>query len=289
VIWANVQYASQEAVDELLWATHVSVTNCYRKIITRIHRPDQIVLKRKLEKLYTKYIKTTQDFYKGFLQRFCARYHLQDLKRIVSKAKLEMEVPDEDQIDAKSANISGIVTGIGHSTLIYLGDLSRYRTLMRAPERRSWEQALTYYSLANDLKPDSGFGHHQCGVIFTENSDHLSIVYHLYRSLASPEPHPNAFANLDRECKDLAKLQSRSLSNDKEALLLWFVKLHAYLFKGDETRQHEELVEEVLHRLGTSLAQQIEEQENEVDAALLKMVLINICAYHVSLQKVDSK
>lgn len=252
------------------------------------------MLKRKVEKLYQRYLKTAQEFYKGFLQRFCARFNLEELKRVASEADLDMKVPGHDQVDAESEQVTKIVNGIGHMTLIYLGDLSRYRTLLKAPERRTWEKALTYYCLANDLMPESGFGHHQCGVVFIEADDRLSVLYHLYRSLTSKTPHPNAQTNLDRELKDLAKPRHAQIRRDEDALVYWFRRLLAHLNKGEEFRQHSELVGEVLNRLRLAL-QKVEARttnglsDRRMTVRLLKMVLINICAYRFSVDKVNSE
>jgi protein SMG7 len=280
-------FASQENVHDTLWQTHVHVTNSFRKAISKAQRPEHVVLKRKLEKHYMRYIKTAQDFYKGFLQRFCARYDIKDLRRIAGQAKLSMSVPEEDQVSPETSEVSDIVKEIGYMTLIYLGDLCRYRTLMRAPESRTWEPALTYYALANDLLPGSGYGHHQCGVIYLENHDHFSVLYHLLRSLTCDKPHPNALVNVERECRNnMTRGQYRQSDSSKEALVFWHVKLHAFLFRGEEFRQYDELVAEVLHRIGLALKQ---DDDLPVDKALLKLVLINICAYRVSLDKVKSE
>lgn len=251
--------------------------------MARLQGHDNAVLRRKLERLYSTYLKTAQYFYKGYLQRVCARYDMKDLRRIARQADLqEMPVPDADKVDPAAAHLDEIVKESCHKMLIYLGDLSRYRTLMR-PKDRKWDAALSYYFLANELIPESGYGHHQCGVIYVETEDHLEVVYHLYRALACDMPHPNAPTNLKREFNDLQKRKSTGI---KHALVNWFVKLHAFYFQGKEFAERKELESEVDHRLavsmktGTGLGS---------DKDLLKIILINISAYVVAKEKIRSR
>lgn len=118
-----------------------------------------------MDRLYAHYLKTAQYFYRGYLQRICARYQITDLQRIARRADLEeMPVPDEDKVDAKAKQLDNIVRMSCHKTLIYLGDLARYRAINRGKEPK-WDNALAYYLLADELIPALGHGHHQCGVI----------------------------------------------------------------------------------------------------------------------------
>jgi hypothetical protein len=207
---------------------------------------------------------------------------MKDLKRIARRAELdEMPVPDKDKVDVAAAQLEDIVRESCHKTLIYLGDLARYRTLLRSKDRK-WEGALAYYLLANELIPESGYGHHQCGVIYVETEDHLQVVYHLYRSLACARPHPNAMGNLGREFRDL---QKRKNITTKHALLTWFVKLHAFYSRGKEFTERKELESEVNHRLGLAMKTGTGYGS---DMDLLKMVLINITAYVSAQNKINS-
>lgn len=147
--------------------------------------------------------------------------------------------------------------------------------------------ALLYYDLAHDVKPSSGDAHHQMGMIYTEENNHLLVVYHLYRSLAIEWPHGNSTRNLEIEFKQL--LQSSPPSrrtgppHPNDAFSNWFVKLHAYFYKGEQFSQQAELENEVLHRLEMML------KKPDTFALILKMVLINIAAYYVAKSRIESK
>lgn len=274
--------ANEKSAEDALWHTHTLVTKTYRKVLSRLQGNDSFVLRRKLEKLYSHYLKTAQYFYRGYLQRVCARYDMKDLRRIARRAELqEMPLPDKDKVDATATQLEDIVKRSCHKTLIYLGDLTRYRTLLRTKDP-NWDGALAYYLLANDLIPESGHGYHQCGVIYVETEDHLQVVYHLYRALACDLPHPNASTNLDLEFREF---QKRKDITTKHALTTWFVKLHAFYSQGKEFTERKELEREVDHRL--SLAMKTGKGYDS-DLDLLKIVLINITAFVVAQDKVAS-
>ncbi|KAK3940494.1 protein SMG7 [Diplogelasinospora grovesii] len=287
IIWVDLRDATQKGVESTLWHTHSYVTKTYKKVIARLQTSDQVVLKRKIEKMYLAFLKTTQYFYKGYLQRICARYKMNILKRIARRAELEeMPVPDQDKVDAGAAQLEELVLASCHKTLVYLGDLARYRTLLRTKDRH-WENALTYYALANELMPESGYAHHQCGVIYLEIENHLEVVYHWYRSLACEKPHPLASSNLEHEFRSLRQKKTGGFKDGNQAMLSWFVKLHAFYFKGEEFTERNELEVEVLHRL--SMALKSASTQPDVHDSLLKMLLINICAYHVGLAQIQAK
>ncbi|KAK4106099.1 hypothetical protein N658DRAFT_415652 [Parathielavia hyrcaniae] len=282
-IWPDIRASNEKAAEDVLWQTHTLVAKAYRKVLSRLQGHDHVVFRRKLEKLYTNYLKTAQYFYRGYFQRVCARYNMKDLQRIARRAELEeMPVPDKDKVDAAAAGLKDIVRRSCHKTLIYLGDLARYRTLLRSKDRQ-WDGALAYYLLANELNPDSGYGHHQCSVIYIETEDHLQVVYHLYLALACTVPHPNAPMNLEREFREL---QNRKSFTTKHALVTWFVKLHAFYSQGTEFTERKELEREVDHRLAIALKTGTGYSS---DTDLLKMVLINITAYVAAHKKIQEK
>ncbi|KAK4143692.1 uncharacterized protein C8A04DRAFT_12200 [Dichotomopilus funicola] len=281
-IWPDIRAATDKKAEEALWGTHNSITKSYRKALSKIQGPNHIVARRKMDRLFTHYLKTAQYFYRGYLQRICARYQMTDLQRIARRADLEeMPVPDEDKVDAEAKKLDEVVRTSCHKTLIYLGDLARYRTT-RGKEPK-WDNALAYYLLADELMPDLGHGHHQCSVIYCETGDHFEVVYHLYRSLACATPHPNALMNLEREFRELYKRKDKAT---KHALTAWFVKLHAFYFRGKEFSERKSLESEVEHQL--VLAMKTGSGYGSA-SDLLRIVLINITAYMTAQNRINEK
>ncbi|KAK3375173.1 hypothetical protein B0H63DRAFT_269661 [Podospora didyma] len=284
-VWFDIRAATEKNAEDALWNTHSAVTRVYRKILEGLRNRDQVVLRRKIEKNYLNYLTVSQYFYKGYLQRVCARYDIKDLNRVARRAKLEdMPLPDDQKVDAAAANLEGLVTESCHKLLVCLGDLARYRTHLRSPKDQRWDTALMYYALANELVPESGYGHHQCGVIYLEIKNHLEVVYHLYRAMACDTPHPNASTNLEREFREVRGKKTAGAQGVNGALLSWFVKLHAFYYQGDEFTERKELEDEVDHRMAVAVKATT---QTDVDMDLLKMVLINITAYVVGKDKIQ--
>ena len=67
-IFADFKYATKHGVDDSLWQLHSFVNNEYRSLLGDLKVPQQIVTKRKVEKLYTNYLRTSQYFYRGYIQ-----------------------------------------------------------------------------------------------------------------------------------------------------------------------------------------------------------------------------
>ncbi|KAL2137374.1 hypothetical protein VTI74DRAFT_3314 [Chaetomium olivicolor] len=282
-IWIDPRAANEKRAEEAMWTTHALVTQTYRSVLAKSQGTDHVVFRRKLEKFYSTYLKTAQYFYKGYLQRTCARFNMNDLQRIARQAGIdEMAVPDKEKIDPAAAQLEDIVRSSCHRTLICLGDLARYRTLLR-PKDRKWDGPLTYYLLANDLIPDSGYGHHQCGMIYIGTEDYLQVVYHLYRAYACKLPHPNAWKNLKRALNDI---KTRKCSASKHALLTWFVKLHAFYSQGKEFAERKELESEVDNRLAVAMKTGTGYGS---DSDLLSIILINITAYATARDRINKE
>ncbi|KAK0732757.1 hypothetical protein B0T21DRAFT_412914 [Apiosordaria backusii] len=282
VIWPDFRITKEKHVEDNLWQVHTSITKAYRKVLGRLNGNDNAVLRRRVERLYAAYLKTAQSFYKGWLQRVCARYNIKDLQRIARVIGIEMSVPDAHKVDAAAQKLDEIVRDSCHKTLIYLGDLARYRTLLRNRDR-NWDNALSYYFLANDLVPESGYGHHQCGVIYAETDDHLHIVYHMYRAMVCDKPHPNAAANLEREFRDIQKKKG---GDARQVLITWFLKLHAFYYQGKEFSERKELENEVDHRLAVAMKSGTLFKS---DQDLLRIILINIASYAACAQKIQDQ
>lgn len=267
-----------------MWELHHYINTAYRNLFNeRLRGQPHVVTKRKVEKLYNNYLKTAHDFYKGYFQRLQTLHGLPQLPRINSILELEPPNADDRQghiVTAEDAQKSF------HSTLLHLGDLSRWRHKAR-PKPGGTKMALLYYALAHDLKPTSGDAHHQIGMMYTEEHNHLLVVYHLYRSLAIELPHANSTRNLEVEFKHILNSSTPTrrtgTPDPNESFSNWFVRLHAHFAKGEAFSQQLELEQTVLHRLETVLKQP------DTLPLVLKMVLINIAAYYVTLSRAESK
>ena len=269
-----------------LWSAHTTINGRYRKVLNRLgDKKENVVERRKVEKRYADFIKRSQFFYRGYIQRLASHFSgLKALRRIAHCLSSETLCVDERV--KVPPHVENLIDSSCHATLLRLGDLSRYRNNFRN-KKRSWEPALAYYSLANDFDPNNGSAHNQMAVIALADGDHLHAVYHLYRAIAVSQPHPLAKGNLEIEFKKITaawdKQRSQPKSDSLTTLIWWFILLHARYSEGTDFATREELENEVLSRLALLL------KEQNITEVLEKFVLVNIAAEYFSGQQVTGK
>lgn len=289
IIMADIRTAKGKDVEEHLWNTHVSVTKAYRHVLGGLQGSNLPVLKRKVEKQYVGFLMTSLSFYRTYLKLFCSAYKFRGLERVSRKVKFD-DLPGAVAAPVQDAEpeVLKFVHASYHMTLVILGDLSRYRALVRSKDR-SFDTALSYYALANELMPESGFGYHQAAVIYLETKNHLEVIYNLYRAATCDSPHPLAITNLRAEFKALRRgVVGVGAKGSVEAMINWFAKLHAVYYMGEPFSEsaRKELEDELDNRLAMSLKTC---NEDGIDKILLKMVLINISAYVAGLSAIKEE
>ncbi|TGO91406.1 hypothetical protein BPOR_0029g00290 [Botrytis porri] len=286
VIFGDFEYATKQRVQYRLWDSHSLINSRYRKLVAHYRSADQrrrAVERRKLEKHYVDFLKESQYFYKGYIQRVASHYGpLPALQRIANR--LSLSPLSVDKPIKAGRTLEYLLKLSCHFTLLRLGDLSRYRNDLRTKDR-SWDPALGYYSLAEALYPDSGNAHNQMAVIALADGNHLDALYHLLRAVAVKEPHTLARGNLAIEYKKIStswekERQSRRRPAPVEsALVIWFVRLHARFYKGVEFSTQGELENEVLGQLVSTL------KDHSFEETLNKLVLINMAANYLATQR----
>lgn len=203
-----------------------------------------------------------------------------------------LQVPDltEAQNETSTTDHRSIVLTSCFLALIHLGDLSRWREEQRLEGEANWGPAIGFYDLASVLRPESGIPHNQLAVIASRfnNPDNLRIVYHFYRSLTAPQPHPNAEENLDREFrKIMAQVNSgksflQGTSEESRTvtdLIGWTLTLHAKCKPGHLVVDYEDMAESVVGWLVDSL------KNIAMPSIFKKIVLINLAAEQAASEK----
>lgn len=286
VVFAD--FANAHAHEERLWRAHGAARAYFHRALSDFRKktPDRVVETRTLIKYFLSWIKQGEKFYRAYiLQLSTAAGGIPELEAV---AQVENGVvgSGESQHAAIPSALRDAVLESCHRTLVFLGDLSRYRASEKLDKEPDFGPAIGYYGLAASLKPRSGLAHHQLAVVALAQSRHLTAIYHLYRSLSVQEPHPNASNNLRLEFDktnaawDKGDLIQKGMPNDpdasKHALVGWFVRHHGMCFRGDEFRAHEELEREVLSQLA------IVAKQRALDGTLMRMVIVNIAAQYIA-------
>ncbi|KAF2968475.1 hypothetical protein GQX73_g5114 [Xylaria multiplex] len=286
VIFHDFEYAVAKKVEHSLWHCHTVLNGEYRKTLGRLNTPNQAVQRRKLDKLYRAFLKTSEQFYFVYIQQLYNRFPIPELRQIAQKATPQ---PLEQTTDDASppAPLRTLVLKSCHMTLVRLGDLVRYRCQSSDKfSRATFDTASDYYGLANSLDPEDGSAHHQLAVLHQIPGQHFDIVYHFHRAIVVSKPHELALKNLEREFKSpesSSQARKGPAKDQSQAMVTWFVRLHAFYFHGKHFSQQSELEEEVLHRVELAF-----KGEGTHDALLLRMILVNMAAYDISTEKVKS-
>ncbi|KAI1005254.1 hypothetical protein K3495_g2963 [Podosphaera aphanis] len=281
-IFLDFEFAAKECVGRHLWDAHTLINNRYRKSLGRYKIEKKLnVERRKIVKHYVDFIKTSQFFYKGYIQRLAS--HFSGIKGLLRVARsLHLSQLSADPPTVVSSEVQKLIEQSCYASLLRLGDLSRYRNMLRT-RQQSWQPAMGYYQLANDLYPMSGMAHNKMAVIALAEANHLNAVYHLYRAISAPEPDPLAPGNLAIEFKKILSARFTARNDPAATLSHWFVLLHANFNEGIDFPTHEELQNEVLSRLTLLL------KEESCGGLLEKFVLVNIAAQAYSCQQLQDQ
>lgn len=95
LIFLDFAAARQEEVEERLWMAHGKINQQFRVQLATFRKGEgrkKQVERRKIEKLYLDFIKSSMRFYRGFIQRLAAHFtHVPELSEIAQKFKFESE------------------------------------------------------------------------------------------------------------------------------------------------------------------------------------------------------
>ncbi|OTB00110.1 hypothetical protein M426DRAFT_243703 [Hypoxylon sp. CI-4A] len=286
-IGSDFEFAIEKNIENYLWQTHVLINGEYRRVMGRLLAQGQVVVRRKVDKQYRSFLKVSQLFYRVYVQKLSSRFFIQELHDIALGTDIEPPDPPAPEATPPSPELRALIMKSCHTTLVHLGDLVRYRyQMLEKPSNTNtiFGSALEYYNLANAINPDDGSAHHQMAVLYQLQGQHLDIVYHFHRSVCIAKPHELGATNLDRAFKGLetpSAARKGAIKDPCETMVTWFLQLHTNFFKGEPFSQQAELEEEVLHRIEMTM------KSDGGDAVLQKMILINIAAYDVALEKVN--
>ncbi|KKA21903.1 hypothetical protein T310_4067 [Rasamsonia emersonii CBS 393.64] len=292
-IFLDFEAACTENVEARLWDAHVKINNRFRKVLARFRDENgkkRPVEKRKLEKHYLDFIKSSQRFYRGYIQHLSSHFGgIPELEKVARKFNFE-NLSAEQPVNLDGDLRKRVLLSC-HATLIRLGDLSRYReTELVSGKNRNWGPAIGYYDLASVINPDSGASHNQLAVIALADGNHLRATYHLYMALSAKDPHPTSKGNLEIEFRKIMNAWAKRELIPREdagipgkALTPWFVYLHAQCYKGVDFPEHDELENEVLSQLAVDLKERSLEGESTHNARVF-FQRINVKTFFTLLQ-----
>lgn len=289
IVSLDFDLAQRESVGARLWEAHGLINKKYRKNLDKLKAADPrkvAVEQRKLTKHYADFLKTSTHFYKGFILRLCSLAgELPRLARIAGAMRIE--VSSMGNSPRPSPQRQHLLELAVHATLLRLGDLARYRSLLRTKEP-GWDVSLGFLNLANDLCPEDPNAHHQMAVVALARDNHLDALYHFFLALSAIQAPPAlAKKNLAIECKKIynawKKHQVSKTMTKSEKFIWWFVVLQSNFHRGDEFSAQYELESQVLTDMVPLL------KDEAFDDTLQKCVVISIAAESTATTQLTGK
>lgn len=153
--------------------------------------------KNQTHQLFSSFLKESEEFYKGFLQRL-ERTNAESV--IVLPGGSPTKSPKKRN-GAKAGSRQGRRRDYSftyHKSLIFLGDILRYSQLyLKQHEQRSFKFSRFCYRQAAYVWPKGGNAHNQLAILSIHSKrDDLGAVYHYLRALHAETPFPTAEENL---------------------------------------------------------------------------------------------
>ncbi|RHZ69848.1 hypothetical protein Glove_277g38 [Diversispora epigaea] len=315
IIFLDFEFSQSKEIEQILWKyVYYKFIEDYRKRIraASANSGKPKGNSRRLTSAFRSFLQEATGFYYFFIQKLASHFGLEQLNPIIQKFGLTLESTDYSK-DSYNNDIKQRAVLSCHKSLIFLGDLARYRELQNDKPRKNWSTACDYYNSARQLVPDSGNPHNQLAVIATYSVDEFAAFYHYYRSLAVKYPFLTAKDNISflfQKAKKSAidtpesvhenhKRDQRENGNRRrfshprqmmspvnankmktaetlQPFFSDFIRLHSILYLKTDIESYSELKTSVLNRLKEFVLERV----LDVDQ-LLKFTVINMAALYV--------
>ncbi|KAI9103168.1 hypothetical protein DFS34DRAFT_355216 [Phlyctochytrium arcticum] len=223
LIFFDFEFAQTKDIEAVLWKTHYRVIDDFRKalkeITSRVRRagrsnsiPNEKRDLRALTGAFRTFLAEAIAFYLRFIWRLSQAFALSDVQTIVLP-ELEIDILGHEPVPPYSHITSESqirARNSCHRSLIYLGDLARYREVHADRKTKNWAPARMFYNIALQLLPSIGNPFNQLAVISTYAGDEIGAVENYFRSLVIKQSFATAEDNV---LLLLERIQKRQESN----------------------------------------------------------------------------
>ncbi|OLL25965.1 Protein SMG7 [Neolecta irregularis DAH-3] len=271
VIFLDFEFAVQQEIEsKYLWMRcHHRVMDVFRKHVEKVRQLNgrqKPVETRKSTNEFSSFLKNASRFYRTFLQRLVSHFRLVELVDIMKS--IQLEAPELDSPCNLPHHLKRSVLDSVHRSLVYLGDLSRYRaqySLDKKKHGKKWTHAFNYYNLSRFVNPNSGVPFNQLAVLATNDGNILNSTYYCLRALSALEPFPTSRDNMvmgfkkamrgkpePHDVKKGGKRETKAKTQEEQAseAISWqFAALFASIELTDDFPEFEMEVTQLLERL----------------------------------------
>ena len=218
-----------DTVVDMVWKVgHYRMIEEFRK---------RLKVEKKLINSFRVYLADATKFYLFWVKAWGIAYNLVRVNEIVVS---RLDVYDSDSYDpefslvpmALSPALQEKVSKTIHRSLIYLGDLARYRELhvpMNGKREKRWSLARNFYTLAIWLFPENGNPYNQLAVIESYEGNELGALDYYFKSLSVTIPFSTGFDNVVVLLKKIAARDSLKDLSAQGTLSQYLILLHSSL------------------------------------------------------------
>ncbi|ODV85210.1 hypothetical protein CANARDRAFT_185426, partial [[Candida] arabinofermentans NRRL YB-2248] len=163
---------------------------------------------RKLFDSFVKFISKCYEFYFSLVKEIIATYQL-SIYIPVKKLTSTLKIDNLPEISRKHVPVEGPIASIVYvinKCILYIGDLSRYRTLIAKTylpstsiskeDNNNYSKSIELYKLSLLILPSLGDPYNHVAIIDNLKEDKFNVVYNFIRSSLSSKPLPIGFNNL---------------------------------------------------------------------------------------------
>lgn len=219
-LWIFDNFIDSISLQNTLWTSfYYLAIKCYRQhVVGKYNDEEMSKLPAKARTLiYDRFINLCKHityYYKQFITRMIEKFgYTPQIHYVISVLRL---VPENlnHPFASNQKTFPSLHSSI-HDSLCHMGDLSRYRSLLRYHPQEansSYSHALIYYTTASKIRPSSGVPLNQLGNINYSRGDVFTATYYFLRSMAVDEPFQDGAVNLRIILRKLTKLKDSTLS-----------------------------------------------------------------------------
>lgn len=186
---------------------------------------------RKLADQYRNFLINAVRFYLGFVQRLASEFALEEARDILTRHQLVYTAPATASDYSPKLRRSALNSC--QRSIIFLGDLERYKELAAMNKSRDFSAAVSFYTDARELIPANGHPFNQLGVIaaYTPDDFGLGPMYFYYRASCVRTPFEIAPGNLEQLFTKAYDGYRKDVDSVKSSpFLVNYMRLHAFIF-----------------------------------------------------------
>ncbi|KAL1921930.1 uncharacterized protein VTP21DRAFT_10572 [Calcarisporiella thermophila] len=295
IIFQDFEFAISKELEQNLWRyVYYKVFEEYRRLLKAVSDTSRAksIEDRRILSSFRSFVQDATSFYQSFISRLAAHFDLEKVHPYVQKFGSSDSDPQGRLPITKGAEVNAPepvkqrALLSCHKSLIFLGDLARYREQFSDRPRKNFSNACEYYNQAHQLLPESGNPFNQLACIDSYHGDDFAALYHYFRSLTVKFPFTNARENVLLLFRKMEKLSSGEVANGtnqakQKRLLVDIARLCGKSYMKTDEEGFLELKQRVLPDFKAGIASKLISSDQIVMTLALYMSSLHLLSHGI--------